>query len=112
MVEYFSSAIVMECGYVGAGLFVEPPRWQRHRLSDVTRFLQDHAVWDEGGIDITGHAVRVVGKRHGGPSNDEEVGNYSASNESVAEGGERSLKLAASKEAVVTHAASRSRAER
>jgi hypothetical protein len=81
-------------------------------LSDFAGLLEDDAVWDEGGIDITGHPVGVVGQGHGGTADDEEVGNYATPHEPVPQGGERCLQLGAAEETVVTHAASRSRAER
>jgi hypothetical protein len=113
VVEDFAFAVVISRGNVGAGrLFVEPPGRKAHRQCHIARFFEHHAVWDESGIDIACHAVGVVGKSHGGASNDEQVGNHSTSHEPLTQVCERSLKLGTAEETVVTHAASRSRAER
>jgi hypothetical protein len=42
-------------------------------------------------IDVAGHAGGVVGQRHGRPADDEDVGDHSAPDQSLAQGSERLL---------------------
>jgi len=97
---------------VGAGLFVEPPRRQTHHVSHVASFLQDHAMRNERGVHISGHPVGVVGERHRGAADDEQVRYDAAAHQPVAERREGTLEFGPTEQAVIAHAASKSRAER
>jgi hypothetical protein len=112
VVEHLAPAVIPLRGDVCAGLFVQPPRWQTHRLGDVTCLVEDDAVWHEGGVDVAGHPVGVIGERHRRTADNEHVGDHPSSDQPVAQCGEGPLKLGAAEKPVRGHAASRSRAER
>ena len=80
VVEYFTLAGVVLVGDISAGLIVEPPRRQAHRLRHDASYLKDDAMRQERGIHVPCHPVSVVGERHRGTADDEQVG-YDASTE-------------------------------
>ncbi|MFC7387074.1 hypothetical protein [Sphaerisporangium rhizosphaerae] len=114
MIEDTASTRVVFAGDVDGGLFVEPPAGQAELVGDGLRFFEDDSVGDEHRVDVAGDALCVVGQRHRGTSDDEEVGGDSASEQRFAKGGESTFEPGAvEKDACgVVHAAVRSLAER
>jgi hypothetical protein len=69
-------------------------------------------MWNERGVHVSGHPVGVVGERHCGAADDEQVGYDASAYQPVAEGREGALEFGPTEQAVIAHAASKSRAER
>ncbi len=68
----------------------------------------------EPGIDIAGDAGGVVGQGHGRAAHDEHIGDDAPAGQALTQGGEGPLQVRPAEEDIVslTHAASRSRADR
>jgi hypothetical protein len=67
---------------------------------------------NERGVHIPGHPVGVVGERHRGAADNEQVCYDTSAYQPVAECREGALEFGTTEQAVITHAASKSRAER
>jgi hypothetical protein len=70
------------------------------------------AMRHERGVHVSGHPVGVVGERHRGAADDEQVRYDTSAYQPVAECRKGALELGPTKQAVIAHAASKSRAER
>jgi hypothetical protein len=112
VVEHFTPAVILLRGDVRAGLFVQPPRRQTHRLGDVSSLVEDNAVWHEGGIDVTGNLLASYASAIAAPPTMNTSATTPRRTRAVAQRGEGPLKLGAAEQPVGGHAASRSRAER
>lgn len=84
MVEDAALARVVLAGDVDAGLLVEPPWRQAQVLGDVPGLVQNDAVRHEQRVHVPGHARGVVGQRHRGPADDEDVGDHAPAGQSLA----------------------------
>src|SRR5580692_3234746 len=114
MVEHAAFARVFLPRDVDARLLVKPPRGEPEFLRDAPGLLQDDAMRNEQGVDVTGHAGGVIGERHGCPADDEHVGDYAPAHQAIPQGSERSFELFSVEQDApwVGHAASRSAAAR
>lgn len=66
----------------------------------------------ERGIHVSRHPISVVGERHRGTADDEQVSYDASTDQPVAERRECPLEFGSAQQAVIAHAASKSRAER
>jgi len=114
MIEHAASLRIVLPGNVDACLLIQPPAGQSEIIGDARGFLQDYSVRDKQGVDITRHAVGVIGERHSGSANDKYVRDHASSEQTLAQGSECPLKLGPAKQDAtgLAHAASRSLADR
>jgi hypothetical protein len=91
------------------GLLVEPAPRQAHRVSDVSRLFQDHAMGNERRVDVTGHPVGVIGQRHRSTTDDEDIGDDTPAYQPITESREDALQLRPVEQSPVTHAAAAGR---
>jgi hypothetical protein len=114
MIEHSSFAGVILAGDIDAGLFVELPRWKAQVVGHGTCLLDDHTMGNKQGIDVTSHPRRVIGKRHRGSADNEQVRDNTTPDKALPQCGKSALPLGTPhQDAIgVAHAAARSCTER
>ena len=114
MVENAAFPGVILPGDIGGRLLIQLPWRQPQVIGDPHGFFEDDPVRNEPRIDISGHASGIVSQGHGSTAHDEYVRDDTPAGQALAESGESPFQFFPAKEDVVglTHAASRSRADR
>ncbi|MFG1998601.1 hypothetical protein ACGFNU_05575 [Spirillospora sp. NPDC048911] len=74
-------------------MLVQPPRRKIEFLGDCAGLVQDDPVGHEESVDVPGDSDSVVSQSHGGPADDEQVGDNSAADEPFTQNGERAFQL-------------------